>query len=149
GVEVKFELGTFRAGDYWLIPARTATANVDWPFSEPQLPQGIAHHYSRLGVLSFDGTQYTPISDCRKLFPAPTELTSLLYAGGDGQAGAQGQTLPQPLEVGVANGQWPVPGSTVRFAITSGGGSLQTEVATLDVFTDGEGVARCDWTLGD
>ncbi|MDA4121769.1 MAG: DUF6519 domain-containing protein [Thaumarchaeota archaeon] len=31
GVEVKFADGTYRTGDYWLIPARTATADVDWP----------------------------------------------------------------------------------------------------------------------
>jgi hypothetical protein len=31
GVEVRFEAGTYHTGDYWLIPARTATANVEWP----------------------------------------------------------------------------------------------------------------------
>ena len=31
GVEVKFADGTYKTGDYWLIPARTATADVDWP----------------------------------------------------------------------------------------------------------------------
>ena len=31
GVEVKFTGGTYRTGDCWLIPARTATADVDWP----------------------------------------------------------------------------------------------------------------------
>ncbi len=31
GVEVKFSEGTYRTGDYWLVPARTATADVDWP----------------------------------------------------------------------------------------------------------------------
>jgi hypothetical protein len=31
GVEVRFESGTYHAGDYWVIPARTATANVEWP----------------------------------------------------------------------------------------------------------------------
>ena len=31
GVEVRFTGGTYKTGDYWLVPARTATADVDWP----------------------------------------------------------------------------------------------------------------------
>src|SRR5262245_11080021 len=34
GVEVKFEGTSFHAGDYWLIPARTATGAVEWPREE-------------------------------------------------------------------------------------------------------------------
>ena len=31
GVQVRFEAGHYNTGDYWLIPARTATRDVDWP----------------------------------------------------------------------------------------------------------------------
>src|SRR5208337_1387477 len=31
GVQVQFAIGTYSTGDYWLIPARTLTGNVDWP----------------------------------------------------------------------------------------------------------------------
>jgi hypothetical protein len=51
-------------GDYWLIPARTATGNVEWPQegeadqTSPQgrakamLPHGVDHHYAPLAVIS-------------------------------------------------------------------------------------------------
>ncbi|WP_206322109.1 DUF6519 domain-containing protein [Streptomyces sp. HNM0575] len=54
GVEVWFaEGGTYRTGDYWLIPARTATGEVEWPADaarRPLLrsPAGIAVHYAPL-----------------------------------------------------------------------------------------------------
>ena len=56
GVQVQFEPGaTYRQGDYWLIPARTATGDVEWPGRSdnprPMPPRGIAHHYAPLGVV--------------------------------------------------------------------------------------------------
>ena len=77
-----------------------------------------------------------------------TELTSLFYVGGDGQVAAPGQTLPQLLQVGVANGQLPVSAATVRFAITQGSGTLQSAGTTADVVTTADGVASCAWRLG-
>jgi Family of unknown function (DUF6519) len=57
GVQVWFaEAGTFRPGTYWLIPARVATGDVEWP-QRPQHqnggpalrpPHGITHHYAPL-----------------------------------------------------------------------------------------------------
>ena len=40
GVQVKFEPGTYKTGDYWLIPARTATGSIEWPFIEPAASAG-------------------------------------------------------------------------------------------------------------
>lgn len=80
GVRVRFTTGSYHTGGYWLIPARTATADVEWPVdsatNEPatQLPFGIQHHYCRLAVATFDGTNWTTISDCRDVFPPLTEL---------------------------------------------------------------------------
>lgn len=54
GVEVYFAAGgTYRTGDYWLIPARTATGEVEWPTDAArrpllQDPAGIAVHYAPL-----------------------------------------------------------------------------------------------------
>lgn len=54
GVQVWFKPGgTYRTGDYWLIPARTRTADVDWPQDKdgkPLLaaPHGIQRHYAPL-----------------------------------------------------------------------------------------------------
>jgi len=59
GVEVQFSplLATdpgpgYRTGDYWLIPTRTATGDVQWPRQNrvalPEPPHGVAHHYAPL-----------------------------------------------------------------------------------------------------
>ena len=39
GVQIKFEAGEYHVGDYWLIPARTATADVEWPRDDRQPAQ--------------------------------------------------------------------------------------------------------------
>ncbi len=56
--------------------------------------------------------------------------------------------LAQPLEAGVANGQWPVAGATVRFTVTKGNGQLQGGVSTVKVATGVGGIASCIWSLG-
>ena len=84
GVSVQFSAGQYRTGDYWLIPARTATGDLEWPpFETPNLnpqPQprlGIAHHYCRLALIRVqDGVIDKDVTDCRKLFPPLTELTA-------------------------------------------------------------------------
>jgi hypothetical protein len=50
--EQKFQ-GGFRTGDYWLIPARTATGDVMWPRDANKNPiargpHGVEHHYAPL-----------------------------------------------------------------------------------------------------
>ncbi|MFD5750780.1 DUF6519 domain-containing protein [Streptomyces sp. NPDC127033] len=59
GVHVYFEPGgTYRSGDFWTVPARTATGDVEWPTDaarRPLLrsPHGIGTHYAPLAwVLS-------------------------------------------------------------------------------------------------
>jgi hypothetical protein len=150
GVQVKFTAGSYKTGDYWLIPARTITADVEWPINdstsqpELQLPHGIRHHYCRLALLHFKGNVLSVISDCRNIFPSVSELTSLFYTSGDGQEAKPGEQLAHPLQVGVANGKWPVEGANVKFEIENGNGSLSnTKVLTVN------GIAQCDWTLGN
>ena len=62
----------FRSGDYWLIPARTATGDVEWPgpVRDPaQLaPRGVAHHYAPLAVLVSRDRRVTVEADCRLTF---------------------------------------------------------------------------------
>ena len=86
GVEVKFDTtGTFRSGDYWLIPARTVPGqygDIEWPQdgSNPAalLAFGIIHHYCKLAVLTAEEVErfisITDVDDCRKKFPPLTEL---------------------------------------------------------------------------
>lgn len=80
GIQVKFSPGTFKPGDYWLIPARTATGEVEWPpyaipnlYPVEQRPLGIKHAYSKLALLKVnDGSAV--LEDCRSLFPSLTDI---------------------------------------------------------------------------
>jgi len=81
GIQVSFEAGDYRPGDYWLIPARTATGEIEWPRDESpsrepisQSPQGIQHHYSRLALIESTGGTLNFVADCRKHFPSLTEI---------------------------------------------------------------------------
>jgi hypothetical protein len=97
GVQIQFQpaIGAkphqYRTGDYWLIPARTATADVEWPretVKDPQgnlvttqlskIPDGIKHHYAPLGVLTVDANRAVTVmqdnkDSCRKQFKALTQ----------------------------------------------------------------------------
>ncbi|HJU52951.1 MAG TPA: DUF6519 domain-containing protein, partial [Pyrinomonadaceae bacterium] len=80
GIQIEFSEGTYRAGDYWLIPARTATAEIEWPpfgvpnaDPQPQPPRGIRHHYCRLATLKFDEV-VSVRDDCRDFFPPLTDI---------------------------------------------------------------------------
>jgi hypothetical protein len=53
GIFIQFQpKGLYRAGDYWLIPARVATSGILWPVAagapEPRPPHGPAHFYAPL-----------------------------------------------------------------------------------------------------
>jgi len=74
GVQVRFGAGELRTGDYWTIPARSATGKVEWPFSAPQPPFGIRHHHALLGVVEVNASGAVQASDCRRIFPPLTEL---------------------------------------------------------------------------
>jgi len=77
GVQVRFSAGTYRTADYWMIPARTATADVEWPQEGGAAafvpPHGVLHQYCRIGFVDFDGATIKT-HDCRRLFPPLTEI---------------------------------------------------------------------------
>jgi hypothetical protein len=70
GIQIQFQPeATYRTGDYWLIPARVATGDVEWPKlhdaqgkialdanGQPQpvalRPHGVEHHYAPLWIIS-------------------------------------------------------------------------------------------------
>jgi len=84
GVQVFFVTGGhYNTGDYWLIPARTATTvsqpRVEWPLDSslnpiPQLATGIRRHYCSLALLQFNNNTWTFLHDCRTLFPPLTGI---------------------------------------------------------------------------
>lgn len=78
GIEVSFADGTYNAGDYWLVPARTAIHEVLWPGAaegnpEYLAPRGVTHHYAPLARVRVADGAVTSVTDCRKLFPPLTE----------------------------------------------------------------------------
>jgi hypothetical protein len=78
GVRIRFEPGgTYRVGDYWLIPARVITGDVEWPrttdtdgnvIALPRNARGERHFYAPLGLVGAPpGGGAVPWSDCRCL----------------------------------------------------------------------------------
>ena len=112
GVQVWFEPnGTYRTGDYWLIPARTATGGILWP-SETNpggivvpralAPHGIVHHYAPLARIRFadgDGEERR-CDDCRCIFEplCPSAWLEDLYFSPDTESPREGMR-----EVVIAN----------------------------------------------
>lgn len=103
GIQVRFEgSAPYRAGDYWWLPARTVTGDVDWPTDDhgealSLPPAGIEHVTAPLALLSYtrDGFRLT---DLRKTFhphaidavrkagdwmDGPLDLRADLRVGGD------------------------------------------------------------------
>ena len=80
GVQIQFPRdpnNRYRAGDYWLIPARVATGDVIWPrmqqgaksVAKSVAPRGVDHHYAPIAVISVDGAKKITLEyDCRRIF---------------------------------------------------------------------------------
>lgn len=86
GIRIQFQKpddkqppNSYHTGDYWLIPARTATGDVEWPrltdgdgnlvpIAKP--PDGIDHHYAPLAVISVASTGVVTVKEptCQKPF---------------------------------------------------------------------------------
>lgn len=58
-----------QTGDYWLIPARTTTGDVEWPGPVdaplPLSPHGVDHHYAPLGKITVTTSDVT-VTDLRR-----------------------------------------------------------------------------------
>jgi uncharacterized protein DUF6519 len=81
-VQARFAVGTYRTGDYWMLPARTATGDIEWPrdptTNDPLLQPrcGVHHRFARLALLSFTGNSWSLRQDCRELFPPLTAISA-------------------------------------------------------------------------
>ncbi len=76
GIEIWFATDStasvYKKGDYWLIPARTATGDVEWPgtVDNPSSlpPHGIVHNYAPLALISVDADgKISAKKDCRRI----------------------------------------------------------------------------------
>ena len=73
GVQIQFQPANqkneYRSGDYWLIPARVASGDIEWPTKDgnpmTQEPHGIKHHYAPLALVKTDHS----VVDLRILMP--------------------------------------------------------------------------------
>ena len=90
GIEVSFAAGNYKTGDYWLIPARHLTGQIDWPAADPQPPLGIQHYYAPLAALTLANKTWMIQEDVRRLFSALT----------GGLLSKQGDTMPGSLRIG-------------------------------------------------
>lgn len=171
GVQVKLGDGYYRTGDYWLVPARTRQGKVEWPIGSNDKPlalgpAGIVHHYAPLALLEYskNDKKFADKMDLRSFFSSLTELVVMHYAGGDGQQALPDNKLPAPLRVSVTLGNLPInktpmSGSKVRFTIVkqlpASPGSLRPLPAgpassqPANVPINAQGLAECEWTLGD
>ncbi|MEO1208773.1 MAG: DUF6519 domain-containing protein [Cyanobacteria bacterium J06638_20] len=75
GIEIQFifeHLDEYKVGDYWQIPVRTATGDVEWvglkdnPLPSP--PHGITHHYAPIAIIHADTNGNFSHEDCRRQF---------------------------------------------------------------------------------
>lgn len=82
GIQIQFTAGNYTSGDYWLIPARTASGQIDWP---PCDSDGAAFQAARqttvyrapLACLHWDSAnEQIVVDDCRLLFSPLTAVTA-------------------------------------------------------------------------
>jgi hypothetical protein len=77
--------------------------------------------------------------------PEPQVLDELVYVSGDGQEGAPGALLPQPLVVQVNDRDGrPVQGVSIAWSVEIGNGTVNP----TSIRTDRQGQAQTRWTLG-
>jgi hypothetical protein len=77
GIQVRFDPnGDYRCGDYWLIPARRSTGQIEWPQGENEFVprQGIIRYRCPIAVLQRLGGSWSLLKDCRRIFPPLTEI---------------------------------------------------------------------------
>jgi Family of unknown function (DUF6519) len=77
GIQVRFDGSDFHAGDYWTIPARVASATVEWPSDAP--PQGVEHRLCPLALVRWGGSRTSSYQDCRPALVPLTELYAELH----------------------------------------------------------------------
>lgn len=137
GIEVQLAGTTCRCGDYWVIPARTATRDIEWPRqgTEPALvtPAGICHAYADLATATWDGTQLKDIVDRRLIFPSLSDLRNVdpvkfnqLLTTHRHTGDADGSLIPREGIVdGAVNGAKIATDADVRIASLSASGTLK------------------------
>ena len=82
GIQVKFGSGVYQAGDFWTIPARTASGQIEWPPCGGngmafQLPHSTDIHQAPLACIHWDPQKHTTqVENCRRFFSPLTALAA-------------------------------------------------------------------------
>jgi hypothetical protein len=118
GLRVRFQLGAdgqlqYRTGDYWLIPARVATGDIEWPrtgsTADFRPPRGIEHHFAPVG-----GVQWNSERTAFDVFPCLCTLQALTPCsrGPTGDATNRRLSVLQPRPAPPAPAPAPAPALT-------------------------------------
>lgn len=111
GLVVDFAAGDYKAGDYWLIPARTAIegapGTIDWPQdgTTPQaLPSALDRRECLLTVVSWNGSKLAAVAgfdNCVPDFPPLTAITAddVSYAPQPGGPLAGADTVQEAIDI--------------------------------------------------
>ena len=88
-------------------------------------------------------------SGCEDLLQEPdtgfSKLTMRLEeVSGNGQSGAAGQALGEPIRVRLLKSEQPMPRMRVQWSVLDGAGSAEPR----DTFSDEEGMTEATWILG-
>ena len=109
-------IGTFRSGDYWTIPARTATGQIEWPpcgsdENAAQHPTSIQVYRAPLACIHYVAPAAgdppgTTIDECRKIFSplttiAPPTTVEALHVTGISWANDDIMTLDTLISEGL------------------------------------------------
>ena len=105
GIQVRFEpKHDYFSGDYWLIPARVATGQIEWPqdaSGDPALlgPRGIRHHFAPLAMLAWDGRSLRELDngDCRCIIPELRDCQRIGRADGGPKPSPAPAPAPKPV----------------------------------------------------
>jgi hypothetical protein len=82
GIQVKFGSGVYQSGDFWTIPARTASGQIEWPPCGGngmafQLPHSTDIYQAPLACIHWDIQKHTTqVEDCRRRFSPLTALAA-------------------------------------------------------------------------
>ncbi|MHC4402270.1 MAG: DUF6519 domain-containing protein [Planctomycetota bacterium] len=148
---------------YWALnqdgnPSQHVTATLIDPVQPTAGSQGVIHFSANLSIaeqVTYDPDACEHLSDASSVQDAIDRIChniALYYVCGGGQEAIPGETLPKPLQVLVANGQWVETGAQVKFQAEAGNGSFQDPLGTdrgaeWEVTTNAEGIASAFWRL--
>ena len=80
GIQIQFTAGNYKPGDSWLIVARTASGQIQWPPCESdgaafQPPRRTQIYRAPLACIHWNpNLQQTVVEECRRFFPSLTEI---------------------------------------------------------------------------